>query len=78
MVRRHRHPVLLDEPGFQTGVRGCTRDLACVVGLEAADADEGVAALRNCLWQEVFEFAGFVALGWSVLVRRLGMFLGLR
>lgn len=32
-----------------------------MVALDAADRDEGIAVLRQGVWDQVFEFAGFVA-----------------
>jgi hypothetical protein len=45
--------VLLDERGAQAQRGGRRGDLAGVVGLHAADADEGVAALGEGVREEV-------------------------
>lgn len=54
-------PFLLDELTFQAEGCGDAGDLAGVVGLDAADGDEGIAVGGEGVWDEVFEFAGFVA-----------------
>ena len=54
-------PVLLHEHAGKAEVRCDRRDLARVVGLHAADRDEGVAALRERVGGEVLELAHLVA-----------------
>ena len=55
------HPVLLDEDAFEARVCGHRRDLAGVVGLDAADRHERVAALGEGVGEEVLELADLVA-----------------
>ena len=54
-------PVLLHEDAAEAEPRGDGRDLAGVVRLHAADRDERVAALRECVGGEVLELAHLVA-----------------
>jgi hypothetical protein len=54
-------PFLLDKLAFQAKAGCYAGDLAGVIGLNAADGDERVAGLGEGVWDEVFEFAGFVA-----------------
>ena len=58
---RPLHPVLLDEHALQARVRSDSRDLAGVVGLDAADGDERVAALGDRVREEVLQLAHLVA-----------------
>ena len=50
-------PALLDEHELQTGIGGYGRDLAGVVGLDAADRHERVATLRQCVGDQVLQLA---------------------
>ena len=54
-------PALLDEPAFHAELGGDGGDLAGVVGLDAADRDQRVAALGDRLGHEIFELAHLVA-----------------
>ena len=54
-------PVLLDQHAAEAGVGRDRRDLAGVVGLDAADRDQRVAALRQRVRQQVLELADLVA-----------------
>src|SRR5258706_1178483 len=54
-------PRLLHRDRLEAEVSGHAGDLARVVRLHAADGNEGVAALRQRLRDEVFELAGLVA-----------------
>jgi hypothetical protein len=54
-------PALLHEDAAHAGARGGGRDLAGVVGLDAADRDERVAALGERVGDEVLELARLVA-----------------
>ena len=54
-------PVLLHEDAGEAEVRCHRRDLPRVVGLDAADRDEGVAPLREGVGGEVLELAHLVA-----------------
>ena len=56
-----RNPRLLHGDGLQAEVGCHTCDLAGVVRLHAADGNERVAALCQCLGDEVLELAGLVA-----------------
>ena len=58
---RPLHPVLLDEDAPEARVGRDGRDLARVVGLDAADRHERVAALRERVREEVLELAHLVA-----------------
>lgn len=53
-------PVFLDEGDVQAEGGGGGGDLAGVIGLDAADGDEGVAALGEGFGEEVLQFAGLV------------------
>lgn len=55
------NPVLLHKTGGEAGVCGGGGDLAGMVGLDAADGDEGRGVLGEGVGDEVLEFAGFVA-----------------
>ena len=55
------HPALLDEDAAEADVRRDRGDLAGVVGLDAADRDERVAAGRQRVSDQVLELAGLVA-----------------
>src|SRR5690606_32571333 len=54
-------PTFLDQDAFHPGAGGHRGDLASVIGLHAADGDEGVAALRQGVGDQVLELAGLVA-----------------
>src|SRR5690606_7006284 len=53
-------PAFLDQHAFHADASGDRRDLAGVVGLHTADGDERVAALRQCVGDQVLELAGLV------------------
>ena len=55
------HPVLLDEHAAEARVGRDGRDLAGVVGLDAADRHERVAALGQRVGEQVLELADLVA-----------------
>lgn len=54
-------PVLLHETGGETGVCGGGGDLTGVVGLDAADGEQGRGVLGEGVREKILEFAGFVA-----------------
>lgn len=54
-------PVLLHETGGEAGVCGGGGDLTGVVGLDAADGEQGRGVLGEGVREKILEFAGFVA-----------------
>ena len=54
-------PPLLDQPALQAQLGRDGRDLPGVVGLDAADRDQRVRPLGQCVRDDVLELAGLVA-----------------